>query len=84
MDREHSGYDQRWACITITAYLDPAPVLENTEGSKYLKPALTSNGHALSRRTLTSAQAEALAVEFIGDPGPDIVSVDKIKEWSKE
>lgn len=84
MDRIFQGYDQRWAYITVTAQLDPGPVMEAVEGSKEPQSMKTDDGHALYRRPLTGEQADVLVNEFIGDLGPDIIKVDEIKEWPKE
>lgn len=71
MDRILHGYDQRWAYVTVTAYLDPGQ-------------AESKDGKAMRQRGLTEADADRMVEEFIGDLGPDIIEIDKIKEWPKE
>lgn len=84
VDRIIHGYDQRWAYITVTAQLDPGPVMEMPAGSKEPQPMKAESGHALYRRPLSGEQTDALVKEFIGDLGPDIIKVNEIKEWPKE
>jgi len=84
IDRIFHGYDQRWAYITVTAQLDPGPLMESVEGSKEPQVMKNGSGHALYRRPLTAEQADILVKDFIGELGPDIIKVDEIKEWPKE
>ena len=72
LDRKHYGYDQRWACITVIAYLDPVQSMKANSGPELLF------------RTLNGKLADELVAEFIGDIGPDLISVEEVKEWSKE
>ena len=83
-DRVLNGYDQRWAYITVTAYLDAGQIFKQVEGEKEPQPARDSVGNQLIRRALTEAEADHLVDEFIADIGPDIIKIDEIKEWPKE
>lgn len=87
MDRIFKGYDQRWGYITVTAQLDPGPVLEMVEGSREptrMKIKFGDKDYDLVRRGLTGEKADELVQEFIGDLGPDLIRVDEIKEWPNE
>jgi hypothetical protein len=84
MDRILRGYDQRWAYITVTAYLDGGQVTEATKDDKEPKPVKDDAGNPLYRRNLTEADADRLVDEFIFDLGPEIIRIDEIKEWPKE
>ena len=84
MDRVLRGYDQRWAYITVTAYLDGGPVTEETKDAKEPQPVKDDAGNPLFRRPLTEATADKLVDEFIFDLGPEIIRIDDIKGWPKE
>ena len=90
-DRIVHGYDQRWAYITVTAYLDQGYIYERPKAGETLKegeePAKVrdaSSGRPLARRNLTEDQADKMVDEFISDIGPDIIKVDQIKDWPEE
>ena len=84
LDRVLNGYDQRWAYITVTAYLDSGQIYLMKDGQREPQPARDSSNNVLIRRALTEADADRLVNEFIADIGPDIILVDQIKEWPKE
>ncbi len=89
-DRIVHGYDQRWAYITVTAYLNQGYIYERPKPGEKLKEgegltvAREPGGRPLARRELTEQQADALVDEFIADIGPDIIKVDQIKDWPEE
>jgi hypothetical protein len=83
-DRLLRGYDQRWAYITVTAYLDSGYIYLNEPGAKEPQVAADSSGNKLLRRPLSEADADRLVEEFINDLGPEIIRVDNIKAWPKD
>jgi len=83
-DRIFRGYDQRWAYITVTAYLDGGQITETGKDGKESTPVKDEAENILYRRALTEADADRLVDEFISDLGPDIMVTDQIKEWPKE
>jgi hypothetical protein len=90
-DRIVHGYDQRWAYITVTAYLNGGYLYDEPKKGQVLKPGDkvprlrdADTGREIARRPLTEAQADKLVDEFISDLGPDIIKVDQVKEWPAE
>jgi hypothetical protein len=89
-DRIVHGYDQRWAYITVTAYLNAGYIYEKPKPGEKRKEgegptvAREPGGRPLARRELTEPQADALVDEFISDLGPDIIKVDQVKDWPRE
>ena len=67
-DRLIKGYDQRWAYITVTTYLDPWPIDDPGLGE-------------FPRRAITEAQSDKLLNDFLFDIGTEIMRVDDIKDW---
>jgi len=90
-DRIVHGYDQRWAYITVTAYLNGGYLYEEPKEGQTLKegeapPKLrdAETRRELARLPITEDEADKMVDEFIGDLGPDIMKVDQIKEWPEE
>ena len=88
-DRIVHGYDQRWAYVTVTAYLNGSYLYDQPkeplkEGEKPTVEMDKATGRPLARRPLTEEQADKLVDEFISDIGPDVIKVDQITEWPEE
>jgi hypothetical protein len=69
-DRMIKGYDQRWAYITATTYLDPLPIEDPGLGEVF-------------RRALTEEQSDALVKSFLLDLGHEVMITDQIVDWSR-
>jgi Protein of unknown function (DUF3485) len=80
-DRIVHGYDQRWAYVTVTAYLHAGPIMEMGKDDKEPRPLTDRAGNPRFHRPLTPAQADGLVEEFIADLGPEIMRTEQIKEW---
>ena len=67
-DRLLRGYDQRWAYITVTAYLD------GMRGEE-------ESGSPMRQRPLTETQADGLVREFLAELGPEVIRTGEVKTW---
>lgn len=90
-DRIIHGYDQRWAYITVTAFLNGGYLYEDLKKGQELKPGEPppklrdpDTGREMARRPITEQDADKLVDEFISDLGSDIIKVDQVIEWPEE
>jgi len=70
-DRMLRGYDQRWAYITITAYLDGIRMDED--------PSLRT-----PQRQLSPADADRTVAEFLAEFATEVIRTDRVSHWYAE